>query len=190
MKRLVSYFAKGILLIAPLVVTIIVIVKLFIFVDGLLKDYLQEFFGKAIPGVGILLIIALIIVLGFIGQTIVAKPVISLFDRLIKKLPLLNLLYSSLSDLFSAFVGKERKFNKPVMVLVNSNADIWKLGFVTQENLEDFGIEDKVAVYFPYSYSFLGEVLFVPKKNVKNVNVSPPEVMKFVVSGGVTKVID
>lgn len=190
MKKLVSYFAQGVLLIAPLVATVFVIVKLFGFVDGLLKDYLLEFFGKTVPGLGVLAVVVLLVILGFIGHLLAAKPFISLFERVIKKLPLLNLLYTSLQDLFSAFVGKERKFSKPVMVLVNRQANIWKMGFVTQENLTEFGLEGKVAVYFPYPYSMMGELVFVPKENLKAVDVSSPEVMKFIISGGITKVIE
>ncbi len=189
MKKLVSYFAQGVLLIAPLVATVFVIVKLFGFVDGLLKDYLLEFFGKTVPGLGVVAVIVLLVILGFFGH-LLSKPFISWFERIIKKLPLLNLLYSSLKDLFSAFVGKERKFNKPVLVLVNRQANIWKMGFITQENLTEFGLEGKVAVYFPYPYSMMGELVFVPQENLKEVDVSSPEVMKFIISGGITKVIE
>jgi uncharacterized membrane protein len=62
------------------------------------------------------------------------------------------------------------------------------LGFVTEKNLEEFGLHEMVAVYFPHSYNFSGELYLVPASSVESVDLSPSEVMKFVVSGGVTKV--
>jgi len=99
---------------------------------------------------------------------------------------LLNLLYSSLNDLFSAFVGKEKKFNTPVKVLFNKENNLWKLGFVTRETMETIGENDLAAVYFPHSYNFSGELYLVPSERVTKIDVSPAETMKFIVSGGVT----
>jgi len=93
-----------------------------------------------------------------------------------------------MKDLFTAFVGKEKKFNVPVIVCMNQENDLWKLGFVTEKNLAEFGLHDMVAVYFPHSYAFSGVLYIVPEKSVKLVDLSPSEVMKFVVSGGITKV--
>jgi uncharacterized membrane protein len=87
-----------------------------------------------------------------------------------------------------AFVGKEKKFNQPVLVKVNLNSDLEKLGFVTQTDLSDLKIKDKVAVYFPHSYNFSGELFIVPKENITPLDVNSGELMKFIVSGGVTKV--
>ena len=90
--------------------------------------------------------------------------------------------------MFTAFVGKEKKFNVPVIVCMNQENNLWKLGFVTEKNLSEFGLNEMVAVYFPHSYNFSGELYIVPEKSVKLISLSPSEVMKFVVSGGVTKV--
>jgi uncharacterized membrane protein len=98
----------------------------------------------------------------------------------------LNFIYSALNDLFSAFVGKEKKFNKPVMVKVNLNSDLEKLGFITAEDLNFLNEKDKVAVYFPHSYNFSGELFIVPEINVKPIDVNSSEVMKFIVSAGLT----
>ena len=106
---------------------------------------------------------------------------------LMEKTPLLNLIYTSIRDLLSAFMGKEKKFNQPVLVKVNIISDLEKVGFITQRDLSDFGIKDKVSVYFPHSYNFSGEMFIVPVEQVKPLNIPPSEAMKFVVSGGVAK---
>jgi len=188
MKRLFKYFLQGLLLSGPLAMTLYAVFLMFDFVDRLVRDPLREHFNLSIPGTGIVVIFMALTILGIIGQTFIARPVIAFVQRLLKRMPLLNVIYTSVQDLFTAFVGKEKKFNVPVIVCMNQENNLWKLGFVTEKNLEEFGLHEMVAVYFPHSYAFSGVLYFVPEKSVKPVNLSPSEVMKFVVSGGVTKV--
>jgi uncharacterized membrane protein len=141
-----------------------------------------------IPGLGILFIFISLTILGYIGQTALIKPVKKLAATFIRKIPVLNLLYTSLNDLFSAFVGKEKKFNIPVKVLFNKENNLWKLGFITNESLAEFDLNDVAAVYFPHSYNFSGELYLVPKERIEKIDLSPSEVMKFVLSGGVTRI--
>lgn len=188
MKRLFKYFLQGLLLLGPLVLTLYSVFLMFNYVDKLIGDPLKEHYQLDIPGVGIVILFISLTLLGLLGQTIIARPFISLTKRVLARAPLLNVIYTSLQDLFTAFVGKEKKFNVPVMVCMNQENDLWKLGFITEKNMVDFGFQDKVAVYFPHSYAFSGVLYIVPEKSVKPVNLSPSEVMKFIVSGGVTKV--
>jgi uncharacterized membrane protein len=95
------------------------------------------------------------------------------------------LIYTSVKDLFSAFVGKEKKFHRPVVVLVDEKNDLWRMGFLTNEKMDEMGLEGKVAVYFPFSYNISGILYVVPAERVKPMNISPSEAMKFIISGGV-----
>ena len=188
MKRIFTYFLQGLLFSGPLAVTLYTVFLMFDFVDRLVRDPLKEHFQFDMPGIGIVVLFISLTLLGLVGQTIIARPFIYFIKRLLKRAPLLNVIYTSLNDLFTAFVGKEKKFNIPVTVCINKENNLWKLGFVTEKNLEEFGLDDMVAVYFPHSYNFSGELYFVPESSVKKIGLSPSEVMKFVVSGGVTKV--
>jgi uncharacterized membrane protein len=123
---------------------------------------------------------------GYFGQTVIATPLKSFFKRMIHKVPVLEAVYSAFTDLINAFVGKEKKFNKPVLVLVNPTADLYKLGFLTEEDLSLLSEKEKVAVYFPHSYNFSGELFIVPRKNVRPLKINSAQVMKFIVSAGVT----
>ena len=185
-KKLVNYFLQGILYIAPLGITAYIIYSVFTFLDGLLQEQLVKFFGTEIPGLGVLTIIIFLIIVGFIGRTIIADPLKLLFKKIIERVPLLNFVYTAINDLFKAFVGKEKKFNQPVLVKVNLNSDLEKLGFITEENLEMLGEKEKVAVYFPHSYNFSGELFIVPKENIKFIEMNSSDVMKFIVSAGLT----
>jgi len=186
MKKLVQYFLQGILLVAPVAIIIYTLYALFVKVDGWLNDNLEVLIGYSIPGLGIAILFVTLTILGFIGQSAIVRPLKRLFGKFIEKIPLLNLLYSSLNDLFSAFVGKEKKFNTPVKVLFNKENNLWKLGFLTRKTMEEIGNKELAAVYFPHSYNFSGELYLVPVKRIEKVDISPAEAMKFIVSGGVT----
>lgn len=190
MKKLLNYFLQGMLYIAPFGLTIYIIYLIFNFTDSLLDGILEKFLHVDIPGLGIIVIVVFIILVGIVGQSIIAHPFKILFNRLLEKAPLLNFIFSAMNDLFSAFVGKEKKFNKPVIVLVNPVSNLEKLGFLTEEDLSRLDEQEKVAVYFPHSYNFSGEMFIVPKEQVRPINVSSAVLMKFIVSGGVSKLND
>ncbi len=183
-----NYFLQGLLYIAPFGITAYIIYIMFNFIDNLLDGILERFLKIDIPGLGLVVIFLFLVLVGIIGQSILAHPFKIFFKRLIERAPLLKLIYSAMNDLFSAFVGKERKFNKPVIVLVNPISNLEKLGFLTSEDLNKIGENEKVAVYFPHSYNFSGELFIVPKNQVRVLDLNPAVVMKFIVSGGVSEI--
>lgn len=187
MKRIGGYFLQGLLLVAPIAIIIYILYSLFITIDGWLYKNIEMLIGFSLPGLGIITLFVSLTILGFLGETAIIRPIKKLAGGVIKKIPLLNLLYTSFNDLFSAFVGKEKKFSSPVKVLFNTENNLWKLGFITKKSLREIGNEELTAVYFPHSYNFSGELYLVPKDRVFPVDLPPAEVMKFVVSGGVTR---
>lgn len=185
MKKLVAYFLQGVLYSAPLGITIYILYAGFTIVDGAIQNYLNQFFDASFPGLGIIVIFVLLALLGFLGSSIIARPFKTILKKIIEKAPVVKVIYSAFHDLFSAFAGKDKKFNKPVLVKVNTISDLEKLGFITETNLEKLDELEKVAVYFPHSYNFSGELFIVPKANIKAIDIPSADVMKFVVSGGV-----
>ena len=186
MKKLINYLLQGLLYIAPLGITAYIIYSAFTLIDGLSQKLLARFFDVQIPGLGLLSLLIFLIIVGFIGRTIIAQPLKKVFKKVIDKVPLINFIYAAFNDLFTAFVGKEKKFNQPVLVKVNLNSDLEKLGFITEENLDVIQAKGKVAVYFPHSYNFSGELFVVPKTQIRKLDVNSSELMKFIVSAGLT----
>ncbi len=187
-RRLVNYFLQGLLYIAPLGITVFILYTLFDFIDGLLHSSIQELLGVYIPGLGLVIIVVLVTLLGFVGQTVIAQPIKKQAARMLRQAPFLQTIYTAIKDFVEAFLGKEKKFTHPVLVKVNRSADMEKIGFVTRTDLSDLNIKDKVAVYFPHSYNFSGELFIVPSENVTPLNIPPKDAMKFVVTGGVAKI--
>lgn len=188
MKRIIRYFIGGLLIIAPSFITIYIVYLVFTVLDSAIQGFLSDYLHFSIPGMGLFVGLLLITFLGFLGQSILFRPFQKLLDRLLRNAPLIKVLYSSIKDLLSAFVGNEKKFNKPVLVKVNMTSELHKMGFLTTEDLKELDIKDKVAVYFPHSYNFSGEMFIVPRDQVTPLNIPASEAMKFIVSGGVTKV--
>lgn len=182
-RRLIGYFLNGLLLAVPIALTIWVVVYLFNFLDGLLP--VDWFFGS-----GIILLVLLITGVGFLGTSLIANPLKRWINNFFDRIPLIKTLYSSIKDLLSAFVGQKKRFNQPVLVRVNESSSLEKLGFVTDEDLTDLGLPDsgKVAVYLPHSYNFSGNLFIVPRTMVTPIDKNASEVMKYIVSGGVTEV--
>lgn len=186
MKRLLGYFFQRLIYIAPLGITIFVLYKSFVFLDELFKPYIYQYLHFNFPGLSIVIVFLLVALLGFMGQTIIARPIKRIVNHILNRAPLVKVIYSSLKDLLSAFVGKEKKFKQAVLVKVNPVTELEKLGFITQENVSKLGVEgNKVAVYFPHSYNFSGELFIVPAENVKLIDAPPSDIMKFIVSGGI-----
>ena len=188
-QKIINYFFQGIIFIAPLSVTIYALVETFKYVDGILSDYLTQWLGYHTFGLGILVMLVGLTVVGFLGSTIIFKPLLVVFDRLIRKAPLVKIIYTSVKDLLSAFVGQKKKFSEPVLIKESMNSDMEKIGFITAYDLEKLGIaEGKVAVYLPYSYGVSGMLVIVPIENVTRLDANSTDVMKFIVSAGVTQI--
>ncbi|NOZ46076.1 MAG: DUF502 domain-containing protein [Chlorobi bacterium] len=180
LRKLVSYFLQGALLVLPLSITVYIFYLSFIFIDNLIPF--------KIPGLGFLVILGGVTFVGMLGKFFITKPIFAFFTRLLDKTPLVNLIFKSVKDLLSAFVGTEKKFDRPVLVIINKSANVERLGFITQEDLSEIGISNKkMAVYLPSSYGILGDLYIVPSENITPIDVHSAEVMKFIVSGGVSK---
>lgn len=176
-SKLASSFLRGLLLVAPIAITIYVLLGALRFLDDLVKI--------PIPGLGILILLVGITVIGAASQTLLIDPLLRQLEKIIKKVPLAALIYASVKDLLSAFVGDKRKFDRPVTVEIIPDSGIRRIGFVTQDDLKTAFPHGEMAVYFPHSYNISGEVLIVPSSRVVALNWSSAEAMKFVVSGGV-----
>jgi uncharacterized membrane protein len=188
MRQFFRYFLQGLILFIPLIITCFVIMKLFDFFVGMFA-----FTGFSTNTVintllGLVVTLGFIALLGVLASSYVFRQVFSYFEDKLEHAPFIRHIYSPVKDFTNAFVGNKKRFNKPVLVLTNAAANIEEIGFITQEDLKDIGITDKVAVYLPLSYSLSGKLIIVSRVNIRPIDAEAAEVMKFVVSGGVTDV--
>lgn len=183
MGKLIGYFARGLVLLAPLGVTIAVIWWIFTSVDGWLGRLVQ------LPrGAGFVATVALITLVGFLGSGFLTRSAVSWVEKAMARLPFVRLVYGSTKDLLNAFVGEKRRFDKPVMLSFQANGPLL-LGFVTQDSLVHLGLHDYVAVYCPHSYAWSGQIYVVPVTQIQPLDVNSADAMAFAVSGGVSGLV-
>lgn len=193
MKKLANYFFQGLLLVVPAVVTFYVVFNAILWMDNLIPIKipikLPGIQDIDLPGLGILIILLVITFLGYLGTKFVRNPFFLMFEGLMERTPLLKVIYSSVKDLIEAFVGEKKRFNEPVLVTVNANPSVQRFGFITENDLSQLGLaKEKMAVYLPFSYGFNGQLVVVDATQVQKLDASGTEMMKFVISGGVTDI--
>ena len=182
LRRFLGFFLNGLIFSVPLVITIFIVYQLFSFFDGLLPV------ERRFPGSGILTLVLVISIIGYLGSTFVAAPIRNWFNNLIERIPLVKTLYSSITDLLSAFVGQKKRFNRPVLVKMSNESDLERIGFVTDEDLDHLDdSSDRVGVYFPHSYTYTGNLWIVPKDRITPIDRNSADLMKYIVSGGVAE---
>ncbi len=192
-RTIFNYFLQGLLITVPITVTLVVLIQGIIWIDNLIPIHIPiaipGYPNFEIPGVGILVLFLIVTILGYFASNLVANPFFSMMEKLLGKTPLLKIIYTSVKDLVEAFVGEKKRFTKPVLVTMNYQPVTQRIGFVTENDLSRLGIETtKMAVYLPFSYGFNGQLFIVEATNIQQLDVSGTEMMKFIISGGVTEI--
>ena len=192
LSKLFQYFLQGLLVIAPVTITIYTIYWVVSSIDNLIPIFTEQgpdgkFYVRNY-GLGFLIVIVTICLIGYLSSFFIKLKMFNLFETFLAKTPGIRFIYSTVKDFFEAFAGEKKKFNRPVIANIDDN-DVWRVGFITQDEIDDFGFSDYVAVYIPASYSIAGNVYLIPKNRVKPItNINATDAMKFALSGGVTHI--
>ena len=197
-RKIVQYFLQGLIILARIVLTIYTVTALFNFIDDIVPDFIVRLFPNfsesngngEIPGIGFVLVLIIVIITGYISSSYLFSGLVGLFEKILENTPGIKIIYSTLRDFFEAFGGNKRKFDKTVLVALNVE-DVWQIGFITGEELNQFGLEEYVSVYVPKSYAFAGHLYLVSKARVRPLpDMSSADAMKFALTGGVSQLDD
>jgi uncharacterized membrane protein len=190
---------QGLIILAPIIVTVWAVFSLFNYVDNILPNLIHSIFPvlfkpdeegriQKIPGLGFVVIVIIIVLMGWLSTSYIVGKMVDFFGHVLERTPGIRFIYTAVKDFMEAFAGEKRKFDKPVLVSVDAN-NVWRMGFMTQNNGTRFGLEGHVIVYVPHSYAISGIVYIVPFDKVKMLSdISSTEAMKFALSGGVAHV--
>lgn len=201
LAALAQFFFQGVVVLAPIGVTVWVIISLFNWVDNFLPNLLNFLFPiqfaevngqiPKVTGLGFVVVIGLVLIVGWLSSLYFMERLVSVFDKVLERTPGIKIIYSSVKDFLEAFAGNKKKFDQPVLVNVDA-PDVWRVGFITQESTEHFGMKEYVTVYVPHSYAISGITYIIPLTRIKKLprGIGAAEAMKYVVSGGVTTVDD
>lgn len=189
MKTVFRYFAQGLIVLVPVSITVLVLYKVFSWFRGLFLGIDVIVHPYIDPFIYLVLGLAFVFLVGMFASNVIARFFIDEAGKVIEKIPVIRTIFSPLKDFTSAFIGNNKKFSHPVLVVTNAQTGIREIGFITDEDLSELKISrDFVAVYFPMSYTISGRLLIVPRQNVETLNIPASEAMKFIVSGGVSDV--
>ena len=183
LRALLKYFLRGLLVVAPIALTLWILWRSFLIVDRFVPLPDSPWVR---PGAGFVLVVAVVTFIGLLTTNLLAAQAIELGQRLLGRVPFVKLVYTSIRDLTEAFVGEKRMFDRPVLVAFPEGAHV--VGFVTRADVTKLGLADRVAVYVPQSYTMAGNLLIVPRERLSPLALPPGEAMAFVVSGGLTSV--
>lgn len=190
-------FFAGILVLAPITLSIYILYFLFNFLDGILKETVVNIlinrFGKesiitAIPGLGILFLIALIFITGALARNYIGRKIFAIGDYIVTHIPLLNRIYIALQEISEAVFSEKRELFKKAVLIEYPRPDCYSIAFFTQDTkgkIQDNISDDVVSVIVPTTPNpTSGYLLFVPKKDVQELDMSVEEALKLVISGG------
>lgn len=197
-KKIRSYFIAGLLVIAPVFITIWIVVNLFLFADGFLGKPIQHALGSwigieyfqqhTLPGAGFIALVLIVLAAGWFAKQYLGVRTVSIMNRILEKVPLVNKVYTAVVQISEALLGGQREVFKYAVLIEYPKEDVYSIGFVTQDTkgaVQDAINGDVISVFIPTTPNpTSGYLLFVPKKDVTYLDLSVEEALKLIISAG------
>ncbi len=193
MNKLKKYFITGLVVVIPISLTFYLLFAAFKFIDNILGSFLTGFvknaWGFYIPGVGLLIFVLLILLTGILATKFLRHRIFLDIEKWFSGLPLIKNIYPALKQVI-LFVSAEKEFGFKKVVLVEyPSKGIWSLGFITNEGfprLNQAVGQELLAVFLSMSPGPLsGYVIFVPKEEVRFLDMPVQEALNIIISAGV-----
>ena len=189
MKKLKNFLKKnfitGLLVVVPVAVTVFVLKALVIWIDGILVDIERDLLGHYYPGLGIITLLLLILVIGIISANYIGNRVLHAWDRLMRRLPLVRGIYSTVRQMMETF-STAQNFHG-VGLVEYPRKGCYSIGFITgQVDDRTMGLSGKyLSVFVPTTPNpTAGFLLLLPESEVRKLNVTVDQGMKYIVSLG------
>lgn len=198
-RKIKRNLATGILVLLPLYLTYVILVKLFLLIDGIFNQLATRALVSAlnlplnednvIYGLGILTLFIVVFLVGWIARNYFGKQFLSWFNLALDRIPIVRSVYKTLRQISEAlFSGKKEAFQRPVLIDYPRKG-LYTLAFQTNstgESVKDATGEECITVFLPSTPNpTTGFLIFVPKSQVYAVNLTTEEAMKLIISGGV-----
>ena len=197
MGRLRTYFLTGLILVAPLALTLYFVRSMIGWVDGWVKPYLPStvnpdtYLPFAIPGIGLVIALVLITFIGFLTANFVGRKIVQYGERLLARMPVVRSIYSSLKQIFETVFSDKSSSFKSVALIEYPRKGVWALAFVagdTQGEVREKLMpeaDETISVFMATTPNPTGGfVMFFPKKDVKILQMSVEDCLKLVISTG------
>lgn len=176
MKRHIYVFLHGLVVVAPIAITVYVIYACVSWIDGGMRKLL----GDVSPGVGFLSIIILIYLVGLAARYWFLDVLVGALNRLLERIPVVKLIYDAVKDLLKFFVEGGKQKGEVVKVPVG-DGKAHMLGIVMQSTDK----KEPLPVYLPMSYNMGGFLVYLPRENIEKVDMDAGTALKLVLTAGV-----
>lgn len=184
MKRILSLFLAGLATLLPVYISIWLIVWLFNMVDNILKPLLEPIIGCAVPGLGFIIIIALVILLGFISTNYLGRRILGWWENLMQNIPLLGKVYGTIKRITDSLFSSNKSAFKQVALVEFPRPGIFSLGFITNDEFPHIE-EDTYSIFIPTTPNpTSGWFVVLPREDVKILDMSVDQGMEFIISAG------
>jgi uncharacterized membrane protein len=193
-RKLLQYFLQGLLILAPIAITFYALFAVISTIDSWIPIFSYKDENNITHvrnyGLGFIIILVVVVLIGYFSSFFITGRIVSFLDKVMEKMPGIKHIYGTTKDFFEAFAGDKKKFTQNVLANVDDN-DVWRMGFITKDDMQDFGLDNYVSVYIPMAYSVAGNVYIIPKSRIKPItNITSAQTMKFAVSGGLTDITE
>ncbi|NLL85079.1 MAG: DUF502 domain-containing protein [Syntrophomonadaceae bacterium] len=184
MKRILSLFLAGLATLLPVYISIWLIVWLFNMVDNILKPLLEPIIGCAVPGLGFIIIIALVILLGFISTNYLGRRILGWWENLMQNIPLLGKVYGTIKRITDSIFSSNKSAFKQVALVEFPRPGIFSLGFITNDEFPHIE-DDTYSIFIPTTPNpTSGWFVVLPREDVKILDMSVDQGMEFIISAG------
>ena len=192
-----AYFFTGILVTAPVAITLYMAYKFIVWIDRLVNQILppqykfDEILPFTIPGIGLVVLVLALILVGMFAAGFLGKFFLRLGEWIVYKVPLISSIYSVLKQIFETFFSTKTQAFSKVVMLEYPRKGIWILGFASSElrgEVKEKFAEEMLNVFIPTTPNpTSGFLIFVPKKDTIELDMKVEEGIKFVISGGLVE---
>lgn len=191
--KLRAYLFTGILVTAPVAITLYLAIKFVLWMDILVNkilppQYKFDNMPYTIPGLGLVVGILFLIIIGMFAAGFLGRFFIKLGEWIVYKVPLVSSVYSVLKQVFETFFSSKTQAFSKVVMLEYPRKGIWILGFVSSElqgEIKDKCPDEMLSVFIPTTPNpTSGFLIFVPKKDCIEMDMTVEQGLKFVISGG------
>ncbi|MEP0945183.1 MAG: DUF502 domain-containing protein [Rhizobiaceae bacterium] len=195
--RLRNYFFTGLVICAPLAITVYLTWTLIEWVDGWVKPYLPDLYNPdsylpfTIPGFGVLVAVFIITTVGFLTANLIGRSIISYGESLLARMPLVRNIYSALKQIFETVFREDSDSFQSVVLVEYPRKGLWALAFVATDTLGEVQARldqpagATVSVFLPTTPNpTSGFLLFVPAVDVIPLDMGVEEAAKLVISAG------
>lgn len=195
-KRLKNYFLTGIIVAAPVAITVYMSYRLLVWINASTSKLIPQqwkigdFVPYAVPGLGLMLLIVILTFIGMFTTGFVGKFFVRLGEKIIRRMPIISSIYSLIKQIFETFLSQKKRSFSEVVLIEYPRKGLWTLAFVSQDKtggeIQKKNKTDTVSVFVPTTPNpTSGFLIFVPRSDVINLNMSVEEGIKYVISCGI-----